>query len=116
YGAFALLDAVGRYPGLWRGDGALEEDVRSIAEVASCLIAYNVDTDTGTVTPRSCSRGFEAFSFGQKKRPSPFATARVLAILSPFSDLANDVTSVDVLALGSSKGGSGTPVGPRPTR
>jgi hypothetical protein len=55
-------------------------------------------------------------AFGQKKRPSPFATARVLAVLRPFEDLADEIASVDVLALDSSKGGTGTPIGPRPLR
>jgi len=33
------------------------------------------------VTPRSCFKGFEAYSFGQKKVPSPWATARSCGIL-----------------------------------
>ena len=57
-----------------------------------------------------------AIAFGQKKRPSPFATARVLAVLRPFEDLADEIASVDVLALDNSKGGTGTPIGPRPLR
>jgi hypothetical protein len=35
----------------------------------------------GTVTPRSCYKGFEGYSFGQKKVPSPWATARSCGIL-----------------------------------
>jgi hypothetical protein len=115
YGVMGALDTLGRFPELWQGGAARPEDRQAVAELVACLVAYNLGPD-GRITPRSCYRGFEAFSFGQKKRPSPFATARVLAVLSPFSDLANDVTSVDVLALGSSKGGSGTPIGPRATR
>ena len=88
------------------------EDARAIAELAACLIAYNVDRTTGTVTPRSCFKGFEGFSFGQKKVPSPFATARVLATLTPLSGLADEIARVDVTALTSSKGGTGTALAP----
>ena len=115
YGVLGVLDTVGRYPELWRGSAARPEDRSAIAELVACLRAYNLDS-TGRVTPRSCYRGFEAFSFGQKKRPSPFATARVLAVLRPFEDLADAVASLDVMALGSSKGGSGTAIGPRVPR
>jgi hypothetical protein len=114
YGALAVLDAIGRYPEVWsphvkRADPV---DRRAVAEIAACLIAYNLGED-GRVTPRSCYRGFEGFSFGQKKSPSPFATARVLATLRPFEDLATDIASVDVVALPSSKGGAGVARGPR---
>lgn len=112
YGILGVLDTVGRFPELWRGGAARTEDRQAVAELVACLVAYNLDPD-GRVTPQSCCRGFEAFSFGQKKRPSPFATARVLSTLRPFGDLSDEVASVDVLALGSSKGGSGTPIGPR---
>lgn len=111
YDAYAVVDTVGRFPALWRDDptGA---DARSIAEIVACLVAYNVSPD-GTVTPRSTYRGFEAHSFGQKKQPSPFATALLLTALRRVEDLAPEVVRVDVGALGSSKGGSGTPVGSR---
>jgi len=100
YNSLTVLDTVGRYPDLWpraggpaprpgactaarpvrrQGRAQLGRRCRAIAEIAACLIAYNVDSTTGTVTPRSCYQGFEGFSFGQKKRPSPYATARVLA-------------------------------------
>lgn len=115
YDVMWVLDTVARYPELWRGHAARPEDRAAIAELVGCLVAYNLGPD-GRVTPRSCYRGFEAFSFGQKKLASPFATARVLAVLRPFEDLADAVASVDVLALGSSKGGSGTPIGPRAPR
>lgn len=49
------------------------EDVKASAEIAACLIACNVDRETGRVTPRSCYQSFETFSFGQKKPASPFA-------------------------------------------
>jgi hypothetical protein len=115
YNALGVLDAIGRYPELWRDAAAEPADRRAVAELAACLIAYNLGPD-GRVTPRSCYRGFEAFSFGQKKRPSPFATALVLAVLRRFEGLAAEIESVDLLALGSSKGGSGTAVGPKASR
>lgn len=74
YRVYAVLDTLGRYPGLWRGEDARLDDRRSLAELIAALIAYNM-TDDGRVIPRSTSRGFEAFSFGQKKEPSAFATA-----------------------------------------
>ncbi len=112
YSSLGVLDAIGRYPELWRGPGARAEDRRSVAELAACLVAYNVDPG-GRVTPRSCYRGFERFSFGQKQRPSPFATALVATALRRVDDLAGEIAAVDVLGLGSSKGGSGTPRPPR---
>ncbi len=152
YNSLTVLDAVGRYPELWavpEADGAAgpseagaspearPEDVRAIAEIAACLIAYNVDPADGTVTPRSCYQGFEEFSFGQKKQPSPYATARVLAALARVcggrhvgsgahvsrpspgatdpgagTDLTAAIAAVDVRALTSSKGGTGIALGP----
>ncbi len=76
-------------------------------ELVACLIAYTMDAH-GRVRPQSTFRGFEDFSFGQKKQASPFATAKVLSVLAGFSELAEDVAVVDVLTLTSSKGGSGT--------
>jgi hypothetical protein len=114
YGTLAVLDAIGRYPELWNPHmkGVDPADRRAVAELAACLAAYNLGPD-GRVTPRSCYRGFETFSFGQKKSPSPFATARVLATLRPFENLGTDIADVDVLTLGSSKGGAGLARGPR---
>ena len=117
YDVLWVLDTIGRYPELWDVDAPTADpgDRRAVAELAACLMAYNLDTD-GRATPRSCYRGFEDFSFGQKKRPSPFATARVLAVLRRFEGLADEIESVDLPSLGSSKGGSGTAVGPRAVR
>jgi hypothetical protein len=112
YSVLGALDALGQYPELWRADDAREEDRRSLAELAACLVAYNVGPE-GRVTPRSCYRGFEAFSFGQKKEPSPFATALVASVLRRFDDLAGEIVAVDVRALASSKGGTGTARPPR---
>jgi hypothetical protein len=113
YGAYAVLDALARYPALWRGRNADPSDRSALAELAACLVAYNVGPE-GAVTPRSVWRGFETFSFGQKQRPSPFATAQLLAVLHRLDDLAEAAAAVDVRTLGSSKGGSGLAVPPRP--
>lgn len=112
YGVYAVLDALGRYPRLWRGPAADRDDRAALAELSACLIAYNAGPD-GWVVPRSAYRGFESFSFGQKKLPSPFATARLLAVLHRFDDLAADVEAIDIRSLTSSKGGQGRAVPPR---
>jgi hypothetical protein len=112
YGAYWVLDTVSRYPGLWAGRGSRPEDRRAVAELAACLVAYNVGPD-GRVTPQSCFQGFEGFSFGQKKAPSAFATARVCVILRRLDALADDIAGIDVSSLTSSKGGKGTAVPPR---
>ena len=108
YDVLRTTETMGAYPAAWSGPEARKEDRRAVAEMAACLVLYNVDAD-GTVTPRSCMRGFEAFSFGQKKVPSAFATARVAAVLRPLGELADEIRAVDVRTLDSSKGGTGTP-------
>ncbi len=115
YDVLWVLETVGRYPYLWRGDSVREEDRQALAELAACLIAYNFD-DEGRVTPRRIYRGFERFSFGAKRAPSPFATARALAALARLGDLADQIASVDVSRLPSSKGGSGMAMPPRGQR
>jgi hypothetical protein len=115
YGALTLLDGMAGYPELWRTDAADAADRRALAELLACLVAYGVGP-SGTVTARSTFRGFEDWSFGQKKHPSPFATARVLTTLTRFDELAGDAAAVDVTALGSSKGGRGTAVPPPTVR
>lgn len=112
YDVHYLLDTVSRYPSLWRGPDADPADRRAVAELVACLVAYNFDID-GTVTPRSCYQGFADHSFGQKKRPSGFATARLAVLLRRFDDLADDARAVDVAGLASSKGGTGEPVLPK---
>ncbi|MGE5485446.1 MAG: hypothetical protein ACM3X4_10550 [Ignavibacteriales bacterium] len=107
-----VLDTLGRYPDLWQGDRSSAADRRAVAEMTACMIAYNFGPG-GLVTPRSCYLGFPGFSFGQKKRPSPFATARLISILHRFHGLEEDIASVDVPSLGSSKGGSGVARPPR---
>ncbi|MGF1597271.1 MAG: hypothetical protein ACFCVK_10125 [Acidimicrobiales bacterium] len=115
YDIHGVLDTLGRYPAIWRGPEADPDDRRALAELVACLIAYNI-ADDGTVTPRSCYRGFEDYSFGQKQRPSPFATARLLQVLHRFDDLCDEAAAVDVTALTSSKGGTGTARPPKPQR
>lgn len=111
YDVLGVLDTVGRYPELWRGPHATEADRTAIAEFAACLIAYNIDGD-GRVTPRRVQRGYEQFSFGDKSAPSPFATARALTALARVAELADRIAAVDVEALASSAGGSGTAIPP----
>ena len=111
YGAYAVLDTLGRYPQLWRDPDGDPADRAALAELAACLIAYNAGPD-GWVVPRSAYRGFEAFSFGQKKRPSPFATARLMAVLHRLDELAAPAEAIDLTALASSKGGLGHSVPP----
>ena len=106
-----MLDAVGRHPDVWCGAAAEREDRRAVAEMAACLIAYNVGRD-GLVTPRSCFRGFEALSLGQKRQPSSLATALVCEALARLAPLADEIAAVDVLTLGSAKGGTGRAVPP----
>ncbi len=107
YDVLWVLETVGRYPHLWRGPGDRPEDRRAIAEMAACLIAYNFDAD-GRLTPRRAYTGFENLTLGQKKEPSPFATALALSALARLSDLADQIASTLVEELPSSKGGAGT--------
>ncbi len=109
YGAYEVVDTLGRLPELWRG---VPEDRISMAEITACLLAYNVSAD-GTVTPQSTFKGWEWLSLGQKKQPSPIATAMVWARLQRLDWLAEEIAAVDVMRLGSSKGGTGTPMAPR---
>jgi hypothetical protein len=110
YGIGWMLDTLGRYPSLWQHD-ADPADRAAVAELVACLIAYNFDAD-GTVTPQSCYQRFAEHSFGQKKRASGFATARLAVILRRFDDLVDDIRTIDIGRLGSSKGGTGRPVLP----
>jgi hypothetical protein len=115
YGAYAVLDTLGRYPQLWRDPGSDPADRTALAELAACLVTYNAGPD-GWVVPRSVYRGFETFSFGQKKRPSPLATALLMAVLYRVDDLAGPAGAVDITALASSKGGRGHSVPPPAAR
>ena len=112
YDVLWVLETVSRYPALWDGPEARDEDRESIEEMAACLVAYNFDDD-GRVTPRRTYRGFERFSFGSKRGPSPFATVRALAPLERLASLAPGIARVDVESLPGSKGGTGVPVPPR---
>jgi hypothetical protein len=87
YDASAVLEALAPYPSVWRDRTASAEDEASTAEIARAFAStFGAD---GMVTPGSCSRGFEEYSFGQKKRPSPWATARVCGLLRVFSAIAD---------------------------
>ncbi len=112
YDVLWVLETVSRFPQLWDGPTAREEDREALAEMAACLIAYNFDDDA-RVTPKRVYQGFERFSFGLKTEPSPFATARALVPLTRMVELAEQIARVDVEGLPSSKGGSGVPVPPR---
>ena len=109
YGAYEVIDVLGRIPEAWRSSA---EDRRSVAEIAACLLTYNVAAD-GRVTPLSTFKGWEMFSLGQKKVPSPLATAMLWTRMAPIDWLAEEIAEVDVMRLGSSKGGTGIPMPPR---
>lgn len=103
YDVLAVVTTLGRFPGIWRGAEARPADTRAMAELAACLISYNVGPD-GRVTPKRVHRGYERFSFGTKTGPSPFATARVLSALVPVASLAAQIRAVDVDMLPNSMG------------
>ena len=86
YSALTVLDTLSHYPALWREEPR-GEDARAVGSLAGALLARAV-SPSGTVTPASTYRGFEQYSFGQKKRPSAFATARTFAVLHRLHDLA----------------------------
>lgn len=111
YDVFGVLDTLTRFPALWTGR-ARPEDRRALAELAACLVAWNFGAG-GRVTPQSCYQGFETYSFGQKKAPSAIATARLCVVLRRLDSLTDAIGRIDVLKLGSSKGGTGTPVPPK---
>jgi len=98
YRALELLDTLGRFPALWRGQDARQVDRVALAELLACLVTANLD-DAGRVVPRSTYRGFEGYLFGQKKEPSAFATAVVLRVLHRLDDLAPEARAVDIEAL-----------------
>lgn len=106
YDVFAVVDALSLRPSLWRSPDPAGPIRRAVCELAACLVAYNAGSD-GRVVPRSCYRGLEQYSWGQKKAASPLATAMVCSILSRIDELAPEIAAVDVLQLGSSKGGTG---------
>ncbi len=123
YSAYEVVDVLGRLPETWRDQ---PEDRRSLAEIAACLLAYNVASN-GRVTPLSTFKGWEMLSFGQKKEPSPLATALVWSRLARLTagptpaatggltapGFAEEIAAVDVMRLASSKGGSGSPMPPK---
>jgi hypothetical protein len=112
YRVDAVLDAVSRFPHVWGRSSDQAADRQAVTELLACLLDYNVDR-AGRVTPASTFTGFQGFTFGQKRAPSAFATARLLSILQPFAELAVDVQGIDVAALTSSRGGTGIALPPR---
>lgn len=111
YSAFSVVDAVGRYPEVWDGPDADPADRRALAELAACVVAYNFD-GSGGVTPHSVYRGMEFDSLGQKRRTSDLAAALLAVALTRLEPLADDVHQIDPTRLGSSLGGSGSPLLP----
>ena len=91
YDASAVLEALAPYRYIWAGETASTEDRESVVEIVKAL-AGTVAVD-GMVTPRSCFKGFEGYSFGQKRSPSPWATARVCGVLRAFATVAGDLRS-----------------------
>lgn len=112
YSDLTMLEALSAVPQVWSGAGAGRDDQDAAAELLACLAAYNTDRD-GRVVPRSTYRGFGDFSFGQKTRPSPIATAWVCAVLRSFDAIGARAATVEVTGLESAKGGTGVPVPPR---
>jgi hypothetical protein len=102
YSSLTLLDALAGYRDVWSGPDAAEDDRQAAAEIVACLAAYNCGAD-GRVTPRSVYRGFSDFSFGQKRSPSPVATAWVCAALRRFDAVAAEAADVDVTRLTTSR-------------
>lgn len=74
-----MLEAIAPFKKLWKTPAARPR----VDELLDGL-ASNFGPD-GLVTPRSCFRGFEDFSFGQKDRPSHWATARACGLLRAFA-------------------------------
>lgn len=108
YGAYEIVDVLGRLPDTWQD---MPEDRHSLAEIAACLLEYNVAAD-GRVTPLSAFRDFDELSVTDKKKPSPLATALLWSRLALLTQLAPEIAAIDVMTLGSSKGGTGTPQPP----
>lgn len=108
YGAYEIVDVLGRLPDTWQD---MPEDRHSLAEIAACLLEYNVAAD-GRVTPLSAFRDFDELSITDKKKPSPLATALLWSRLALLTQLAPEIAAIDVMTLGSSKGGTGTPQPP----
>ncbi len=98
YDALGVLEAVSRFPEVWNGPAASPDDIEAVAEIAASLIDHNVGED-GRVAPVRTYRGFERFSFGRRGVPSPYATARVLAVLVRFAVLAGAIAAVDAKTL-----------------
>ena len=68
YGAYAVLDTLGRYPGLWREPAADPADRAALAELAACLVAYNAGP-AGQVVPRSVTAASSPSRSGRRRAP-----------------------------------------------
>lgn len=83
YDASTVLATLAAYPAVWRGAAATADDRRATAALVAALAStFGAD---GMITPRSCFQGFADYSFGQKRRPSPWATARACGLLRAFA-------------------------------
>lgn len=111
YDALTVLDALSLWPRAWDTRPENEANRQAICELAACLVAYNFGPD-GRLTPRSCYRGFENYTWGQKKQPSPLATAMACVVLRRLDPLAAEIAAIDARRLGSSRGGTGVPLPP----
>lgn len=111
YSALSLVDAVGRHRHTWQGADADPADTAALTELVAVLLAYVAGPD-GRVVPRSVFRGFERHTFGQRRTPSDVATALLAVVLARVEPLRDAAAQVDVGALTSSKGGSGTALPP----
>jgi hypothetical protein len=85
YDASAVLEAIAAYPAAWKSAAAAAPDRKSALQIVRALAA-NFGPD-GMIRPRSCFKGFEGWSFGQKKLPSAWATARLCGILRKYSSI-----------------------------
>lgn len=112
YSALAVVETLGRYPQVWDGPDAADQDRTAMAELAATLAAYCVD-DQGRVAPHSVFTGFAGHDFGRRGQPSELAAALVLRALHRMRSLAQRIDAVDVLTLAGAKGGTGTPLPPR---
>jgi hypothetical protein len=97
YDASSVLEALASCPEVWKGKKAALEDREGVAEIVLAL-AGTLGPD-GFVTPKSCFQGFEDYSFGQKKKASPWATARICGLLRNFGNLAGERTMANKLPL-----------------
>ena len=106
YSAYELVDVLGRLPETWRrGPKTRRRSPRSRR-------ACSPTTSDRTARDASLHVSGDGRCSRSKKRPSRSPAALVWSRLAPLIDIAGEIASIDVLKLGSSKGGSGTPMPP----